>query len=160
MRDAGQAFEFAVRDHFLSQGFEQGLFSPCIYKKAKDGQWMIYLVHGDDYVRVGIKSDLEEYLSSLRQRFIIKCRGYLGEGEETTQIRMLNRILTYKPATAQSKDCMMYEPDGRHVDLLAVAYGLDKNNCKGRATPWDKKSFLEKNPLAGASAGSSKNEGL
>ena len=148
MRDAGQAFEFAVRDHFVSEGFEQGMFSPCVYKKACDGSWTVYFVHGDDYVGLGTKSDLESYLGALRKRFIIKCRGYLGPGEDCTQIRMLNRILTYLPGNGRDSDCMTYEPDVRHVDLLASAYGLSPDS-KGKATPWDKKSFLEKNPLAG-----------
>ena len=31
MRDAGQAFEFAVRDHFLDHDFKQGVFSTCVF---------------------------------------------------------------------------------------------------------------------------------
>ena len=40
------------------------------------------------------------------------------------QIRMLNRILTYIPDDGYGKDCITYEPDVRHVDLLAAAYGI------------------------------------
>ena len=31
MRDAGQAFEFAVCDHFLDHDFKQGMFSTCVF---------------------------------------------------------------------------------------------------------------------------------
>ena len=31
-RDAGQAFEFAVRDGFDANDFSQGAYSPCVYR--------------------------------------------------------------------------------------------------------------------------------
>ena len=37
MRDAGQAFEFAVRDHFLDHDFKQGMFSTCIFAHRSKG---------------------------------------------------------------------------------------------------------------------------
>ena len=149
MRDAGQAFEFAVRDRFVSQGFEQGMFSPCVYKFAKDGEWFIYFIHGDDYDGLGARMLLERYKAALDTRFIIKCRGYLGGGAGCcSQIRMLIRILTCVAGHTENDDMLTYEADSRHIDLLGAAYGLSQES-KSRVTPWNKKEFLDRNPLAG-----------
>ena len=42
MRDAGQAFEFAVRDHFLDHVFKQGMFSTCVF--AHRSKFLLYLL--------------------------------------------------------------------------------------------------------------------
>ena len=47
MRDAGQTFEFAGRDHFLDHDFKQGVF-------------LSYFVHGDDYVGLVVRGDLDD----------------------------------------------------------------------------------------------------
>ena len=131
MRDAGQAFEFAVRDHFVSQGFVQGQFSPCVYKFVKDGEWFIYFIHGDDYVGLGTRRLLERYKTALDSRLIIKCRGYLGGGPGCcSQIRMLNRILTYVAGRIEQEDMLTYEPDSRHIDLLGAACGLPRERAR------------------------------
>ena len=57
MRDAGQAFEFAVRDHFLDHDFNQGMFSTCVF--AHRSKFLLCFVHGDDYVGLGVRGDLE-----------------------------------------------------------------------------------------------------
>ena len=48
MRDAGQAFEFAVRDHFLDHDFKQGMFSLFVF--AHRSKFLLYFVHGDVHV--------------------------------------------------------------------------------------------------------------
>ena len=53
MRDAGQAFEFAVRDHFLDHDFKQGTFTTCVF--AHRSKFLLYFVHGDDYVGLGVR---------------------------------------------------------------------------------------------------------
>ena len=55
MRVAGQAFEFAVRDHFLDHDFIQEMFSPCVF--AHRSKLLLYFVHGDDYVGLGLRCD-------------------------------------------------------------------------------------------------------
>ena len=57
MRDAGQAFEFAIRDHFLDHDFTQGMFSTFVF--AHRSKFLLYFVHGDDYVGPGVRGDLE-----------------------------------------------------------------------------------------------------
>ena len=45
MRDARQAFEFAVRDHFLNHDFKQSMFSTCVF--AHRSKFLLYFVRGD-----------------------------------------------------------------------------------------------------------------
>ena len=45
MRDARQAFEFAVRDHFLNHDFKQSMFSTCVL--AHRSKFLLYFVRGD-----------------------------------------------------------------------------------------------------------------
>ena len=61
---------------------------------------------------------------------------------------MLNSILKFVPGRTSKDDMLTYEADSRHIDLLGAAYGLSSASS-GRATPWNKKEFLERNPLAG-----------
>ena len=149
MRDAGQAFEFAVRDHFASQGYEQGLFTPCVYKSSDPRRFAMYFIHGDDYVGLGTADALSSYLDALRQRFIIKVRAILGpEPGHDKEVRMLNRVITYRVGTHGKPDVVTYEADQRHADLLTKAYGLNASSKK-KATPWSKPDFVSKHPLAG-----------
>ena len=92
MRDAGQAFELAVRDHFLDRDFKQGMFSTCVF--AHRCKFLLYFVHGDDYVGLGVRGDLEGYKAKLSERFIIKDRGIFG-ADGLHEIRILNRVITY-----------------------------------------------------------------
>ena len=149
MRDAGQAFEFAVRDNFVSNEFRQGMFSPCVYRHDK--RMLLYFVHGDDYVGIGVRSDVDWYLERVRERFIIKERGVLGPGG-VNEMRILNRVISYFPAGAGTPEMITYEADQRHADLLVTAYGLD-GNSNPKKVPWDKPSFMTKNPMAGPMLG-------
>ena len=121
MRDAGQAFEFAVRDHFLDHDFKQGMFSTCVF--AHRSKFLLYCVHGDDYVGLGVRGDLEGYKAKLSERFIIKDRGILG-ADGLREIRILNSVITYHPAKPGCPEMLTYEADHRHADLLMAEYGL------------------------------------
>ena len=127
MRDAGQAFEFAVRDHFLDHDFKQGMFSTCVF--AHRSKFLLYLVHGDDYVGL-----LEGYKAKLSERFIIKGRVILG-ADCLREIRILNRVITYHPAKPGCPE-------------MLTAYGINASS-KAKAISWDKAAFLARHPLAG-----------
>ena len=143
MRDAGQAFEFAVRDHFLDNAFKQGMFSTCVF--AHRSKFLLYFVHGDDYVGLGVRGDLEGYKAKLSERCIIKDRGILG-ADGFLEIRILNRVITYHPAKPGCPEMLTYEADQRHADLLMAADGLNASS-KAKAIPWDKAAFLARHPL-------------
>ena len=146
MRDAGQAFEFAVRDHFLDYDFKQGMFSSCVF--AHLGKLLLYFVHGDDYVGLGVRCDLDGYKAKLSERFIIQDRGVLG-ADGLLETRILNRAITYHPAKPGCPEMLTYEADQRHADLLMASYGLTASS-KTKATPWEKAAFLARHPLAGS----------
>ena len=142
MRDAGRAFECAVRDHFLDHDdFKQGMFSKWVFTHRS--KFLLYFVHGDDYVGLGV----EGYKAKLSERFIIKDRGILG-ADGLHEIRILNRVITYHPATPGCLEMLTHEADQRHADLLMAAYGLNVSS-KGKPIPWDKANFLARHPLAG-----------
>ena len=136
MRDAGQAFELAVRDHFLDHDFKQGMFSPCVY--AHRSKLLLYFVHGDDHVELGVSCDLNGYS-------VIKGRCVLG-ADGLHEIRILNRIITHHPAKLGCPEMLTYEADQRHADLLKASYGLIASS-DAKATPWDKAAFLTRHPL-------------
>ena len=134
MRDAGQAFEFAVRDHFLDHDFKQGMFSTCVF--AHRIKFLLYIVHGDDYVGLRVRGDLEGYLAKLSERFIINDRGILG-ADGLHETRILNIVITYHPATPGCPEMLTFEADQRHADLLMAACGLTLSS-KTKATPGTK----------------------
>ena len=71
-RDAGQVYEFAVRDDFIANQFDQGRFSVCVYRHKTRA--LMYFVFGDDYVGIGCREDLEWYRSQLSLKFTVKNR--------------------------------------------------------------------------------------
>ena len=87
-------------------------------------------VHGDDYVGLGVRGDLEGDKAKLSERFIIKDRGILG-ADGLHEIRILDRVITYHPAQQGCAEMLTYEADPRHADLLMAAYGL--NVLQGQA---------------------------
>ena len=87
----GQASEFAVRDHFLDHDFEHGMFSTCVF--AHRSKLLLYFVHGDDFVGLGVRGDLEGYRATLSELFIIKDRGILG-ADGLHEMQILNRVIT------------------------------------------------------------------
>ena len=137
MRDAGQAFEFAVRDHFLDHDSKQGMFSTCVF--VHRSKFLLYFVHGDDYVGLGVRGDVEGFKAKLSERFIIKDRGILS-ADGLNEIRILNRVITCHPAKPGCPEMLTYEADQRHADLLMAAYGLNASS-KAKAIPWDKAAF-------------------
>ena len=63
MRDVGQAFEFAVLDHFLDHDFRQGMFCTCVFVRRSN--FSLHFVYGDDYVGLGLRGDLEGHKAKL-----------------------------------------------------------------------------------------------
>ena len=91
---------------------------------AHRSKFLLYFVHGDDYVGLGVRGDLEGYNAKLSEPFIIKDRGILG-ADGLHEIRILNRVITYHPAKPGCPEMLTYEADQRHADLLMAAYGLN-----------------------------------
>ena len=78
------------------------------------------VVHGDDFVFVGLDEDLDWVLSLLRSRYEVKNRGRLGTGpKDVREIDMLGRIIRV------TDDGVSWEGDPRRQDLLEEYFGLD-----------------------------------
>ena len=75
IRDAGQTFEFVVRDDLEVHNFSQGTHSQCVCRHRTRRLW--YIVHGDD-VGLGAEVDFDGYRQQVSKRFILKLRGCLG----------------------------------------------------------------------------------
>ena len=91
------------------------MFGTCVF--AHRSKFLLFFVHGDDYVGLGVRGDLEGDKAKLSERFIIKDRGILG-ADGLHEIRILNRVITYHPAKPGCPEMLTFEADQRHVDLL------------------------------------------
>ena len=93
-------------------GFVQGVASPCCFHHA--GWDVAVVVHGDDFTALGTDVGLDAYEKSMAEHFECKFKGRLGHGpNDLREMRVLNRIVRIIP------DGLLYEPDPRHVELLA-----------------------------------------
>ena len=109
-----------------SAGFKNGVASPCVFYNADRD--LRAVVHGDDFTILGWESELNWFRSRIQERFEVKMRGRLGGGEgDVKSIRILNRIVTWK------NDCVEYEPDQRHAEIIIKQMGLQ--NGKAVSTP-------------------------
>ena len=119
-RDAGAIWEDCYRSALEDMGFRSGASSPCVFFHPERN--MTIVVHGDDFNALGTSADLDWYEKCLADNFEIKVRGRMGPGGDCTEIKILNRILTY------SEKGLTYEADPRHIDLLSSSMGLTAAN--------------------------------
>jgi len=90
-RVAAANFQKEVTKTMKKIGFKVGKYNPCTYYHA--GRDLICLVHGDDFVTCGSKSNCEWLKSCLQNRFEIKTK-IVGSGEgEVREDRILNRVI-------------------------------------------------------------------
>ena len=74
--------------------FQRGLTSPCRYRhSSKD---LSCVVHGDDFVLVGVDSDLE-WARQQMEKSIVKviCR-LGGDKQDVLELRALDRVLSWR----------------------------------------------------------------
>ena len=114
------------------------MFSTCVV--AHRSKFLIYFVHGDDYVGIGVRGDLEGYKAKLSERFIIKDRGILGADglHEKTNFEQSHHVS--HPAKPGCPEMLTYEADQRHADLLMASCGLNASS-KAKAIPLGQSSF-------------------
>ena len=116
-------------------GFKQGVASPCCFHHEA---WQIsLLVHGDDFVALGVDDSLSKYEAGMQKAFEVKLQGRIGpEPGDLQEARILNRIIRMTPQG------MTYEADPRHVEMLARDLELT-DKSKSVATPGVKGEFDE-----------------
>ena len=133
-RDAGMLWEETYRRALEDVGFITGDANPCIFRhEARNIQ---VVVHGNDFTALGTDESIDWYTAELQKVFEIKVRGRIGVGTEMQEIKILNRILRL------DEDGLLYEPDPRHVDLLAASMGL--KDCSPVKSPGVKPADAEK----------------
>ena len=148
-RDAGQAFEFAVRDDFEVNNFTQGANSPCLQRPKTRRSW--YFVHGDDYVELCAEMDLEWYRQLVSQRFILKLRVYLGPAAyHKREMRILNRVLTWRSSEAGRDEMITRKETHDTWASCWVTMAWSTGRAGSRQYLGTSSAFLAKNPLAGA----------
>ena len=119
-RDAGQSFEFEVREVVTGAGCEQGISSPCVYG-VKERE-LYFFHHGDDFVVGGPEEESQWLVKVLEKKFI---RGILGGGEgHVKHIACLNRMLRWNGIYAEGGEAIEYEADSRHAEVLRKQMGL------------------------------------
>ena len=107
-------------------GFISGVASPCIFHHA--GRDLTVFVDGDDFTCLGNDTTIDWYEAELAKHFELKLRGRLGVGcTGDNEIRIMERIVRVTDRGLE------YEPDPRHVDLIAES--LEITNAKSAASP-------------------------
>ena len=133
-RDAAQNWGEACASTMIKMGFTQGKASPCTFSHASRG--LRCYIHGGDFVTVGTDQNLQWMKRELEKAYEIKIQ-VLGPGkEDSSQVRVLNRVLTW------STDGISYEADPRHAEVVIQELGLSE--AKDVATPWTKEEGTTK----------------
>ena len=124
-RDAAQNWGEECASTMKSIGSEQGTASPCTFSHASRG--LRCYIHGDDFVTIGKEHELKWMKQELEKAYEIKTQ-FLGPNkEESQQVRVLNRILTW------GSEGISYEADPRHAEI--VISELKLSEAKGVVTP-------------------------
>ena len=157
LRDAGQAFELRTAEVMTILGFAQGMFSPCLYWHVvhKIRTW----VHGDDFASLVPRSQAQWFIEELGRHMIVKVIAKLGGRQygmhpDDKEVRIMNRLVTWRVAREGRAEAIEWEADPRHVDILSAQVGFKDSTksvvspgTKGRASPLEGPS-LEDDRLA------------
>ena len=92
----------------------------------KDGHTPL-LVHGDDFLAVGTRSQLDQLERVLTAAFEAKVERIGPQPGEKKSLRVLGRVISY------SSKGIGYECDQTHVEMALRAYGME--DCTPVATP-------------------------
>ena len=116
-QDAAQNWELEYGDFMVSNGFIQGLGSPCLFYHPSRN--IRTSVHGDDFTNLGSESQLLWLKERFLERYEIKDSGIMGPGvNDVKSARVLNRLITWH------SDHIAYEADPRHVEIIVQELGL------------------------------------
>ena len=117
-RPAAQAWEEHYSGVLGAYGFKRLKSVPVAFvHPVRD---MMAVVHGDDFVFVGLDEDLDSILQVLKANYELKNRGRLGSGDkDVKQIDMLGRIIKLE------EDGITWQGDPRRQQLLEDYFGMD-----------------------------------
>ena len=117
-RQAAQAWEEHYAGVLQAVGFKRLVSSPvAFYHPERD---LVVVVHGDDFVFVGVDEQLDWVLGVLEKEYELKNRGRLGSGEcDAKEIDMLGRVIRWHEWG------LSWSGDGRHKAMMMDYFGMD-----------------------------------
>ena len=138
-RDAPARWEAFLAKQLALMGFKRGKASPCCFRhKSRD---LRCIVHGDDFVFVGLDSELQWATQQMKTSFLVKIIGLLGgDAADLKEIRVLNRVLRWTP------EGILLEADPRHQEILVAS-----STGSPLLTPGIKEQLLAQTGIPGAS---------
>ena len=120
-RDAAQNWQEEFSQQLVSNGFTRGVASPCVFHHESRG--IRTLVHGDDYVIVGMPRQLQWLEERLKSKYQIKTQLLGPGGDHLRELRIFNRIVTWSGTRG-----LTYEADPRHVEIVVEQLKLVEAN--------------------------------
>ena len=139
-RDASHGWQNHYTEIFIGEGFTQGTSCAAVMMCEKHDARL--MSHGDDFCLLADAETLDWFESILDKHFDYKKVGRLGpDAEDTKELVVLNRTLSYHDATANAKAELHIEGDRRHADIIVEQLGFSK--AKVAVTPSLKKSEEE-----------------
>jgi hypothetical protein len=117
-RPAAQAWEEHYSETLAAAGFKKLISSPVAF--INEERDLMCVVHGDDFVVVGIDEELDFVRKVLQDAYEIKDRGRLGSGEsDLKEVDMLGRRLKWHIWG------LTWEEDPRHKQMLMDHFGMN-----------------------------------
>ena len=90
-------------------GYKKGLSRPCSFHCA---EWdFSTVVHGDDFLTVGLADSLIKMNIALEQNFQVKTEIIGPDAGQQLEARVLNRVIRWDEAG------ITWEPDPSHVEM-------------------------------------------
>ena len=104
-----------------SVGFKRLLSSPvAFYHSERD---LVGVVHGDDFVFVGVDRDLDFVLRVLKENYELKDRGRLGSGDhDKREVDMLGRKIRWHQWG------LTWKGDERHMKMVIGFFGMGESS--------------------------------
>ena len=127
--DAASIWQDTWSEHVKTHGVRLGLASSALFVKDD----LRGLCHGDDFMLVAARPELEAFRAHLALKFEVRVTGHIGYGAGCDrELEVLKRTIRLDPVSR----VMELEADTRHVDTLLDMFGLE--GCKPAATPRQK----------------------
>jgi len=135
LRDAAQAFELGTAEVMGILGFTQGMFSPCLrcHSASQIRTW----VYGDDFVSLVPRSQGQWFVTELGKHMIGKVLAKLGSRQygmhpDDKEVRIMNRLVTWRVAREGRAGAIEWETDPRHVQkplYTRRVWQVDQSGC-------------------------------
>ena len=119
-RPAARAWEEHYSSVLGAAGFKRLTASPVAFHH--DERDLMGVVHGDDFMFVGVDEELDYVLGVLRKEYELKDRGRLGSGEnDLKEVDMLGRRICWYDWG------LTWEGDARHRKAVLDYFGMGDN---------------------------------